>query len=90
MAFSEPNGGEALDYEAKVRADRSAELASKSAQERAHIAKWDVNIAVFLFLGGAIFIAMVLDFAGPVLIPTLIVIGLCKLKKHNKKVHRNI
>ncbi len=51
-----------MDDEAKVRAARSGELAAESAKERAQIAKWDINIAVFLF--GVLIIVLILLFEG--------------------------
>lgn len=51
-----------MDNEAKVRAARSAELAAVSAKERAQIARWDINIAVFLF--AVLIIVLILLFEG--------------------------
>lgn len=62
MAFSETNGRRALDDEAKVRAARDVELAAVSAKERAQIARWDINIAVFLF--AVLIIVVILLFEG--------------------------
>ncbi len=62
MAFSETTGRRTLDDEAKVRAARSAELAAVSAKEKAQIAKWDINIAVFLF--AVLIIVVILLFEG--------------------------
>ncbi len=62
MAFSATNGERTLDNEAKVRAARSAELAAGSAKERAQIAKWGINITVFLF--GVLIIVVILLFEG--------------------------
>ncbi len=60
-----------MDDEAKVRAARTTELATASAKERAQIAKWDVNIAVFLFAVLIIIVILLfegfgVEFVGPI------------------------